>query len=331
MLKKIVTNIWPYLFVTVLIFFLTALLRTSFADLSGLRVTPYVLLGPVFLVLALLFGKWVGLFASLLGTSIMEFVFSDVPNLGRMAVLSSFAVLVGYLAEQLRRNRNEALKANRAKSNFLAMVNHDLRTPLNAILGFSDLLLSSTNLTDQQVDNLKKISKAGKHLLYLVNDLLNFSAIERDRVELQRDYVDLKTLVKEQLAMFLVLTEDKNIRIFCDIKINRRVFVDKNRIIDVINNLIANAIKYTPVAGEIRIWGYDNSDGTVTLVIEDNGFGIAEKDLKRIFIPFEQITPEINGVGLGLAICNRLVGAHGGKLSVESKLGAGSKFYITLP
>jgi signal transduction histidine kinase len=236
--------------------------------------------------------------------------------------------------------RDLAEAANIAKSRFLAEMSHDLRTPLNAIIGFSELVLFDTRegpLSARQTENIKLVVDAGRHLLSLVEDLLNISAIETGHVSLKKEIIDTKALIEGVAKSYDLLARKENIRFHCDLGCDGKVFADKSRIEEVLHNLFSNAKKFTPPGGLITLGTREDGDDVIFFLI-DTGPGIEKDDFERIFIPFNQgknrlpgVKDKTTSVGLGLAISKKLVEMHGGLISVTSCSGAGSCFSFTLP
>ena len=236
----------------------------------------------------------------------------------------------------LARAKSDAEQANRAKSLFLANMSHELRTPLNAVIGFSDLILQAgEQLPDAtRSEALSFISRAGKHLLVLVTDLLHLSHIETGRLKLRKSSIDLVHITNTCLVMQQAHLKRKNLVFSQSLPGEACLVGDGDRLMEVINNLVSNAIKYTHEGGSIAVV-IDKTDETVEFHIKDSGIGIAVADLGRVFNEFERVdkrpNPEIEGIGLGLAISRKIVEMHGGKISVQSEEAVGSTFSFYLP
>ncbi len=230
--------------------------------------------------------------------------------------------------------KDRAEKANQAKSMFLASINHELRTPLNAILGVSDLLQDSTdpNETKQLLDIQKR---SGLHLLHLVDEILDFSKIEAGQVKIESQPMDIrKALETCRMIMESHMKERENrLEMVVDPKFPALIFGDLNRINQIIINLVSNANKFTD-RGVVTV--QINAKGlTYEIMVKDTGRGIPEDKLEEIFLPFRQLDNQPNlsrkGTGIGLSITKRLVDIMGGHIDVDSKVGFGSAFLITLP
>ena len=235
----------------------------------------------------------------------------------------------------LREAKVEADRANRAKSDFLSRMSHELRTPLNAILGFGQLL-ERQNPSAQQLSRVEHIMSAGRHLLNLINEVLDISRIEAGHLQLSVEAVFIAEVFGEALALIRPLAADRSMKLSIDPSVNEDVYVlaDQQRLKQVLLNLLTNAVKYTDVGGRISV-SLDRSNSTKTrLLVTDNGHGIAEDKLARLFTPFDRLGAEessVEGTGLGLALCQRLMRAMGGEIGVKTKIGAGSTFWIELP
>ncbi|QPJ64819.1 MAG: response regulator [Candidatus Nitrohelix vancouverensis] len=236
--------------------------------------------------------------------------------------------------------KNEALKANHAKSTFLANMSHELRTPLNAIIGFSQLMQQNPNevLTESQNENIGQILSAGKHLLGLINDILDLSKIEAEKTFLSMEPIVAYDLIQEIHDLVRTMGSELNIKLEVNNNCPRDIFFkgDLTRTKQVLLNLLSNSFKYNRPNGTV-ILGCDideTSNKHVLFTVVDNGLGISEESLKNIFEPFNRGDAEgsqIEGTGIGLSITKKLIEAMEGSLRVTSTLGKGSSFEVSLP
>ncbi len=237
--------------------------------------------------------------------------------------------------QALEQAREEAERANRAKSEFLSRMSHELRTPLNAILGFGQLLEMSVQ-TPRQRENVFHILKGGKHLLGLINEVLDIARIESGRVELTLESVSVAQVLTEAVALIQPLAAQRNIRVDpCGGQTaNAFLRADRQRLSQVMLNLLSNAVKYNRAGGSVSLSCAASSDGWRRLGVSDTGPGISPADQAKLFIPFERLgaeTSAVEGTGIGLALSKRLVEAMGGRIGMESVEGLGSTFYLELP
>jgi signal transduction histidine kinase/CheY-like chemotaxis protein len=242
--------------------------------------------------------------------------------------------------EQLTVAKEDAERANNAKSEFLAKMSHELRTPLNAVLGYSEILLEDAELDGrgEEIADLQKISAAGKHLLAMVNDILDISKIEAGKTELYLEDVDLDLLVNEIESTSRPLAA-KNTNAFTvrrDSKLGM-IHVDATKLRQAVFNLLSNAAKFTQngeITLEVRRYPADNGD-EISIAVHDTGVGISEEAQAALFSAFTQanasITAKFGGTGLGLALSKNLCRLMGGDINLKSKIGEGSTFTITLP
>jgi PAS domain S-box-containing protein len=241
------------------------------------------------------------------------------------------------LNHQLEEQNRDLIRASRAKSDFLAMMSHELRTPLNSIIGFSEVLLygKSAPLTDKQSRYLQNVLGSGRHLLALINGLLDLSKIEAGRLDIQIEACAPRVLVAEAIATLQPLADAGKLRVTFDPGSTSVPLVvgDPARIKQVLYNLLSNAIKFTPAGGSIDVGCAPLPDGYVRLTVADTGPGIKPEDLPRLFTPFMQLTNarERGGTGLGLALSKQLTELMHGRIGVESAPGAGARFWIDLP
>lgn len=237
--------------------------------------------------------------------------------------------------EAILRAREEAERASKFKDQFLSTMSHELRTPLNAILGFSELLTDARygSLNDRQQRYVNHIRTGGQHLLKLINDILDLSKIEAGRLELSIESVPVELAVVEVFDAVRPLAEKKSQTLLHSAEAGVAVRADVTRFKQILMNLLANAIKFTPEGGRIEV-SARQVDGQVRADVRDSGPGIPLEEQKRIFEAFYRLqqsgeAPE--GTGLGLAITQRLIELQGGQLGLESQVGQGSCFWFTLP
>ena len=231
----------------------------------------------------------------------------------------------------------ELIDANHHKSVFLANMSHELRTPLNAILGFSELLIDSTN--GQFPDETKKrfleqIHSSGRHLLGLINDILDLSKIEAGQMELHLQTVSVANILSQVASTVEPLAAKKQLRINIEGATAGHITADEGKLEQMVLNLVSNAIKFTPDGGSVTV-SAAQTGARLQIVVADTGIGIAEPDLKRIFHEFQQVDSGANrkqqGTGLGLTLTRSFAALHGGDVRVQSVFGKGSRFTIDLP
>jgi signal transduction histidine kinase len=249
--------------------------------------------------------------------------------------IGRLAARVNSTSDELQRVYQELEVASQHKSDFLATMSHELRTPLNAIIGFSDVLQEQMfgELNERQLSYVDDVLAAGKHLLSLINDVLDLAKIEAGRMELDLSEV----AVPEVLRSAISLHSERASRQGVDLSLTTEpeeitITADERRLRQVVLNLLSNAVKFTPAEGRIDI-SARTEDGHVEIAVADNGPGIAVEDREAIFEEFEQTAAgrQAEGTGLGLPLSRKLVELHGGRLWVESEVGKGSTFRFTLP
>lgn len=244
--------------------------------------------------------------------------------------------LVSERTAELLAAKEEADEANQAKSLFLSSMSHELRTPLNSILGFSELLFTDSNnpVTIEQKGQLKKILKSGKHLLSLIDDVLNLSKIESGAVEISLEPIDAYLALLDTLELVQEIANAQNVKIVSE-ELDEHIFiqVDNTRFRQVLMNLLSNAIKYNRPEGTVAI-SCKKIEGQLRIVVSDTGIGIPKEKAKLLFEPFSRLgaeTSSIEGTGIGLTITKRLVEMMNGHIGYESEVGKGSEFWVEFP
>lgn len=239
------------------------------------------------------------------------------------------------VAEQaLLAARDEADRANRAKSDFLSSMSHELRTPMNAILGFAQMLESDSALGAAQKGDVHEILKAGRHLLDLINEVLDLAKIESGRIDLALEAIELAPLGEDCRQLIQPLAAQRGIALHLELPAAATVFADRVRLRQVLLNLLANAIKYNRAAGAVHLGARANGSGRLRIDVRDTGPGIPAGRLKDLFQPFNRLDAEqseVEGTGIGLTITRRMVEMMGGEIGVDSEVGVGSTFWLDLP
>ena len=230
--------------------------------------------------------------------------------------------------------KEEAERANAAKSEFLSRMSHELRTPLNAILGFGQVL-QMQELSQLQGECLEHISKAGWHLLGLINEVLDIARIESGNAELTVESLELQTVIGETMDLIQPLAAQRRIRLCLEeTGAGWHVLTDRQRFKQILLNLLGNAVKYNVEDGLVTVTCAVAPDALIRIAITDTGLGISPEQQARLFTPFDRLGAErlgIEGTGLGLCMCKRLVETLGGTIGVESQPGEGSTFWVQLP
>jgi signal transduction histidine kinase/CheY-like chemotaxis protein len=245
------------------------------------------------------------------------------------------ANLVQQRTNTLQQAQASAEQANQAKSEFLSRMSHELRTPLNAVLGFSQLL-EMDELTADQQESVGQITKGGRHLLDLINEVLDISHIEAGKLSQSPEAVLVGDLIRETVDLMRPLADDRAIHLLgpdqngCE----KFIFADRQRVKQILLNLISNAIKYNRHGGSVSINCAAASQGQLRIQVVDTGPGIPEHQIPLLFIPFERLGAEqttVEGTGIGLALSHKLAEALGGRLGVDTTVGQGSTFWIEFP
>ncbi len=265
----------------------------------------------------------------------LEISFGEYSKDGR----HSFTGIVRDITERkqveaaLRDAKDAAERANGAKSEFLSRMSHELRTPLNAILGFGQLL-EMDPLEGEQKESVEQILKAGRHLLTLINEVLDIARIEAGRLSMSPEPVKVDELMKETWELIRPLASQRKITMGPGSSLDacgKYVIADRQRLKQVLLNFLSNAVKYNRDAGSLEMACSEPQPGVMRIRVSDTGSGIPADRLPHMFIPFERLGAEesgIEGTGLGLALSKRLVEAMGGKIGVDTKVGIGSTFFV---
>jgi signal transduction histidine kinase len=259
-----------------------------------------------------------------------------VDLLQTLATQSVLAIQNARLFREIADKSAQLEAASRHKSEFLANMSHELRTPLNAIIGFSEVLVDRMfgELNEKQDEYLKDIYASGQHLLSLINDILDLSKIEAGRMELEATDFDLPSAIDNALTLVRERASRRGIAL--GHTIDERLGMlrgDERKVKQVLLNLLSNALKFTPEGGRIDVSARVN-DGVAEVSVADTGVGIAPEDQEAVFEEFRQVgraDKKVEGTGLGLALSRKFVELHGGRIWVQSTVGAGSTFTFTLP
>jgi signal transduction histidine kinase len=265
-----------------------------------------------------------------------EFPKSTVELLQTFAAQSVLAIQNARLFDEIQDKSRQLAEASQHKSQFLANMSHELRTPLNAILGYTELIADGVygEPSEKMLGVLKRLESNGRHLLGLINDVLDLSKIEAGQLVLDLADYSLQDVTQTVYSAVEPLAADKKLAFKAEVAPDLPPgHGDERRLTQVLLNLVGNAIKFTD-AGEVTIRA-DASNGTFNLSVHDTGPGISVTDQAKLFQEFQQadnsITRKKGGTGLGLAISKRIIEMHGGRIWVDSVVGRGSTFFVTLP
>lgn len=248
-----------------------------------------------------------------------------------------FAVRIRGLQEEIARRKRIEEETNRTKSEFLANMSHELRTPLNAIIGFTELIYNEKAgpITSVHKEYMGDILSSGKHLLQLINEILDLTKIDAGKMEFFPELINLNDLISEVSQCLGALMAEKKIKleIITD-PLLKYIVIDPSKLRQILYNYLSNAIKFSD-HGKIIISTHVQPGGYFRLEVKDSGIGISKKNIRQLFVPFQQldisVTKKYQGTGLGLALTRSIVEAQGGKVGVESVLGKGSTFFAILP
>jgi len=265
-----------------------------------------------------------------------EFDADVIALLQTFASQSALAIQNARLFREIEVKGRQLEIASQHKSEFLANMSHELRTPLNAIIGFSEVLGERLfgEMNDKQAEYVGDITESGRHLLALINEILDLSKIEAGRMELDLGEFDLATTVDNTLALVRERAQRREITLNCSVDERiATIHADERKVKQVLLNLLSNALKFTPEGGTIDVRASAHDD-RVEISVTDTGVGIAPEDLEAVFEEFRQVgtaAKKIEGTGLGLAISRKFIELHGGKIRVTSEVGKGATFAFTVP
>jgi signal transduction histidine kinase len=256
----------------------------------------------------------------------------QVPNRDEIGAL---AADVNRMSDELQRLYRELETASRHKSDFLATMSHELRTPLNAIIGFSEVLQEQMfgELNERQLAYVNDVLEAGRHLLSLINDVLDLAKIEAGKMELELSEVAIPEVLRGAVSMHSERASRGGVELSLATEPEEiTITADGRRVRQIVFNLLSNAVKFTPAEGRVDV-SARLDDGKVEITVADTGPGIAPEELETIFEEFKQATDgkQAEGTGLGLPLSRKLAELHGGRLWVESEVDRGSMFRFTLP
>jgi PAS domain S-box-containing protein len=235
--------------------------------------------------------------------------------------------------EELSAATQEAERANRAKSEFLSRMSHELRTPLNAILGFAQVMEMDLKRDSRERDSLQHILKGGRHLLGLINEVLDLASVESGRLDYSIEPVPVWTLISESCDLIRPLASQRGVTLVVEDRTHIHAMADNQRLKQVLLNLLSNGIKYNRQGGKLTISTASAPGGRIRISVRDTGFGLSEDQIQKLYTPFERLgagNTTIEGSGLGLALSRRLVSAMNGNLLVESVVGEGCTFHVDL-
>jgi len=270
----------------------------------------------------------------------VEISHSPLQTASGLLVTSAIRDITGqkHIELALQAKNAELERANKAKDSFLASMSHELRTPLNGIIGFAEFLADGKpgTINDKQKEYLGDILNSGRHLLHLINDILDIVKLQAGKLDLNPELFRLADVIQEVCAGVHPIAQNKHIQVRVEIAPGlNNVKLDEQRVKQILYNLLSNALKFTDDTGNVEINASLDGDHSFRLCVRDSGIGIKPEDLKRLFKEFEQLETgtdrRFDGTGLGLALTRKLVEIQGGTIHVESEVGKGSAFTVILP
>jgi signal transduction histidine kinase len=282
-------------------------------------------------------GEAIGLIALTKGAEVDPFTGKQIEIVTTFADQAVIAIENVRLFREIESKSAQLEVANKHKSEFLANMSHELRTPLNAIIGFSEVLLDKMfgEVNEKQFDYLKDIHESGRHLLSLINDILDLSKIEAGRMELELSSFHLPTAISNAMTLVRERAQRHGIQLGSELDpALGELNADERKVKQILVNLLSNAVKFTPDGGRVHV-SAAKVNGVVEVNVRDTGIGIAPEDQAVVFEEFKQVGRDTlrkaEGTGLGLTLTKRLVELHGGEIRLESAPGKGSTFSFTLP
>ena len=265
----------------------------------------------------------------------------DNALLSHLAEATSRVILDGQAKDKIEQARQDAMAASQAKSEFLANMSHELRTPMNSIIGFTHRVLKKVgdSLPERELDGLKTVERNGKHLLTLINDILDLSKIEAGHMELQTSAFNVADVLQEVAAQVTPLAEGKQVQVEAELPTSQiTIHADRMKLLQIVSNLASNGVKYTK-QGTVTLSVCRKEDDelgpSVHLSVRDTGVGIGPEDQRRLFTKFTRINGgtqhHVGGTGLGLCLAQEYAAMHGGRIELSSEPGQGSEFVAILP
>jgi signal transduction histidine kinase/methylmalonyl-CoA mutase cobalamin-binding subunit len=338
---RAIVDCLPPLGVAVVAVSITALVRWSLTAILGGESPLLLFILPILLVAAN-FGTLAGLFTTFIAAAVGAFMFVeptwslslDAPQAVRLTVFVTEGIIISMLCGWLLAAKSAAINANDAKDQFISALSHELRTPLTPVVAAISELNAADNLTPEQKDMLRIAHRNVGIEVNLIDDLLDLSRIRAGKLVLKRVPIDLHGVIREALAVLQPSAQAKDASLTIRLEATRTaMFCDRSRLEQVLWNVVGNAIKFSPVGGSVLVSTSDAA-GRVMIQVKDNGIGIAPELMPRLFRPFEQgeqVTRQLGGLGLGLAISHAIIEAHGGTLAGENLPPRGARFTINLP